>query len=113
MSPDIDRLTPEQRSRAALADISEYIKYFYATETAILPAAISITLAGFDDLRTVPYTRATTPIFREALREAAALLASHALPLGPDDKERTRLQVDLADLGFFLEEGTVHEDFVL
>jgi hypothetical protein len=106
-----DRLTTEQLSRDAIYSIAEYVKYCYTTGDAFdIPASVASTLQHFDDLHHQPYSQ---PVFRAALEEGATLMASHSLALGEDDKERVHILASLADLGFFLEDGSVHVDFVV
>ena len=103
-------LSVEQLSRQTLYDISEYVRYYYATEDKDIPGTIVNTLQDFDDLRSQPYSQTT---FRSALHQGASLLTDHALSLDNDDKERTHILAALADLGFFLEDDIVHADFVV
>jgi hypothetical protein len=103
-------LSVERLYRQTLYDISEYVRYYYATENQDLPGAIVNTLQDFEDLHAQPYLQRT---FRVAAQQGAQLMADHSLSLGNDDKERTHILSELADLGFFLEDDIVHADFVV
>jgi hypothetical protein len=105
-----DPLATERLYRQTLYEIHEYVRYCYACVSEELPAALVNTLQHFEDLHSEPFSPST---FRSAVADAAKLMTDYNLALGADDKERNHILADLADLGFFLEDDMVHNDFVV